>query len=268
MTRPLTNTVQYFFHSTEHGKTIFILENRFGVTGYCFWFKLLEMLGNTENHFLDMNDELTLETLQAKARIDDPITTCSLLDLLSKLQAIDPELWEHKIVWSQNFVNGLEPVYKNRRRELPKKPVITSRKDITTSKKPSKEGITTSNNPTRYIGSKGSKEYCQTSDEVRLSSLLFDAILKRKPDFKKPNIQSWAKEMDLMLRVDKRDVDKIKLVIDWCQQDSFWQNNILSVSKLRKQFDRLELETLKLRNKNNGNNGGREISGEFEPYIP
>lgn len=84
--------------------------------------------------------------------------------------------------------------------------------------------------------------FCQTSDEVRLSELLFSLILERKPDFKTPNSQLWAKHVDRMIRLDKRLPEQIEAVIHWCQKDDFWQNNILSTEKLRKQFDQLELK--------------------------
>ena len=87
------------------------------------------------------------------------------------------------------------------------------------------------------------KEYIKTflsnSDEIRLADLLLEKIVSRSPNFKKPNIQAWAKDIDLMIRIDKRDVSEIGQVIEWCQQDQFWQSNILSTSKLRKQYDQL-----------------------------
>jgi len=45
-----------------------------------------------------------------------------------------------------------------------------------------------------------------------------------------------------MIRIDKRDVSEIGQVIEWCQQDQFWQSNILSTSKLRKQYDQLVIK--------------------------
>jgi hypothetical protein len=75
-----------------------------------------------------------------------------------------------------------------------------------------------------------------------ISELLLNEIIKRKPDFKRPDLDKWATEIDLMVRIDKRDIEEIKKVILWCQKDTFWQNNILSTSKLRKQFDQLSLK--------------------------
>lgn len=87
--------------------------------------------------------------------------------------------------------------------------------------------------------------HSRNSDELRLSQFLLDLILERRDSFKKPNLTSWAKQIDLMIRVDKRGPDEIERVISWCQQDDFWQDNILSTSKLRKQFDQLSMKMLK-----------------------
>jgi len=86
-----------------------------------------------------------------------------------------------------------------------------------------------------------SKLFSENSNEFRLANFLLNHIRKHKPDFKKPNLQTWAKSADLILRVDKRNIDTVKAVIVWTHNDEFWMCNILSMSKLRKQFDTLEM---------------------------
>lgn len=86
------------------------------------------------------------------------------------------------------------------------------------------------------------KTFLSDSIEVRLAALLFEKILSRNPNHKKPNIQSWAKDINLMIRIDKRTPEDIRRVIEWCQNHTFWQSNILSTEKLRKQFDQLFLK--------------------------
>jgi biopolymer transport protein ExbD len=81
--------------------------------------------------------------------------------------------------------------------------------------------------------------FVDTSDEVRLAEYLHQKILNNNPKTRKPNIQVWAKQVDLMLRVDKRTPEDIQAVIDWCQEDDFWKVNILSTKKLREKFDQL-----------------------------
>ena len=90
-----------------------------------------------------------------------------------------------------------------------------------------------------------SKNNSPNSKEFRLAKLLLDLILERKPDYKKPNLQQWSIHTDRMLRLDDRNFAQVEAVIRWCQSDDFWQNNILSTEKLRKHFDKLEMQKSK-----------------------
>jgi hypothetical protein len=149
MGRNLSNTADYFPHMAKSGKTLAILEGRWQAAGYTFWFKLLETLTSTENHFINCEDPSTWEYLLASTYLDEK-TAVEILDVLSRLGNIDCELWtENKIIWCQNLVNNLSELYRNRRRELPKKPISTPNNAITTSKKgisTPKNGITTCRN--------------------------------------------------------------------------------------------------------------------------
>lgn len=87
--------------------------------------------------------------------------------------------------------------------------------------------------------SKKNKDYSPDSSEFQLSDLLLSYIYERNKNFKEPNMQEWSLCIDRMIRLDKRDPTQIERVIVWCQQDEFWQNNILSTDKLRKQYDKL-----------------------------
>jgi phage replication O-like protein O len=92
-------------------------------------------------------------------------------------------------------------------------------------------------------------------EHLELAQNLLDKILKNNPNYRKPKtLDSWANTFRLMVENDCRSPDAIKDVIDWCQKDSFWKTNILSVDSLRKQFDRLWLQMKE------GNNGSRYSS--------
>ena len=54
--------------------------------------------------------------------------------------------------------------------------------------------------------------------------------------------QRWAKDIDLMLRIDKLDPDDVARTIQWCQQDNFWKSNILSGKKLREKYQQLRIK--------------------------
>lgn len=92
--------------------------------------------------------------------------------------------------------------------------------------------------------------YVEDSPELRLATLLLEEIKKNKANFKEPNLQTWARDIDLMLRRDKRSAEAIERVIRWAQSDhgdgmgrwKGWASNILSAGTLREKFDQLELK--------------------------
>ena len=65
-------------------------------------------------------------------------------------------------------------------------------------------------------GKKG-KKYLAGSVERRLSELLFELIVQRKPDFRPPEPDRWATQIDRMLTRDGRSAERIEAVIRWCQ---------------------------------------------------
>lgn len=110
-----------------------------------------------------------------------------------------------------------------------------------------REGKQPTDTPTNHqqtTTKKKIKEYYYGEDsiEFQIAHFLLQEIRKNKPDFKEPNLRSWAKEIHLMIHRDNRKPDRINQVISWCQRNSFWSKNILSTGNLRKNFDRLEME--------------------------
>jgi hypothetical protein len=63
------NTIDYFPHFVNHGKTLFIIESKFGNDGYAAWFKILEMLGKSDNHFIDCRKDEDWEYMSAKIKL-------------------------------------------------------------------------------------------------------------------------------------------------------------------------------------------------------
>jgi hypothetical protein len=73
----------------------------------------------------------------------------------------------------------------------------------------------------------------------RLATLLLTFILKLNPKAKKPNLDTWANDIDKLIRLDGRSEEEIEKVIRWSLSDDFWCKNILSGRKLREKFDQL-----------------------------
>ena len=77
---------------------------------------------------------------------------------------------------------------------------------------------------------------------LKLAELLYKQIKNNLPNYKEPELEKWANEFRLMMERDKRDGEEIQDLIIKTQNDNFWKKNILSPSKLRKQYDRLVME--------------------------
>ena len=89
--------------------------------------------------------------------------------------------------------------------------------------------------------------YSTDTSQYQLAELLLLKILEHLPGYKKPDLHKWAKSMDSILRLDRRPPEEVKAVIIFAQGDPFWQPNILSVDKLRKHYDRLNLKRIQQR---------------------
>jgi phage replication O-like protein O len=100
-------------------------------------------------------------------------------------------------------------------------------------------------------------------DSLRLSGLMANLILQHTPDYrelkngtKEKTIERWAKDIDLMIRIDQRKADDIEKIIIFAHTDSFWFKNVLSGATLRKQFDKLGMNIKQSGRKKNEKHSG------------
>lgn len=116
-------------------------------------------------------------------------------------------------------------------------PIPDTKTDTETDKKKNKKK--------EPVGSDTGGGAASSQHALRLSSLLFEKISENDPRFKKPNLDTWAQEIDRMIRIDKRTPEEIEALICFATSDEFWQTNVLSPQKLRKQASRLFLQMRK-----------------------
>lgn len=89
-----------------------------------------------------------------------------------------------------------------------------------------------------------SKSLTLSSSSTRVADYLLMKILSVNPDFKKPSLNTWAKDIDKAIRLDNRTENQLIGAIDWIYtaEGSFWQSNILSGKKLREKFDTMQAQ--------------------------
>ena len=102
------------------------------------------------------------------------------------------------------------------------------------------EGSNTSTSNTISSTSRSKLKF--ETHHLKLAELLYKQIQNNLPNAKEPELDKWANEFRLMMERDKRDGEEIQDLIIKTQNDNFWKKNILSPSKLRKQYDRLVME--------------------------
>ena len=78
-----------------------------------------------------------------------------------------------------------------------------------------------------------------TADDLKAARWIFDKALTVNASLSDPNWVEWANTIRLMRMQDKRSHYEICELFKWANEDSFWQNNILSPTSLRKQWDKL-----------------------------
>jgi len=84
--------------------------------------------------------------------------------------------------------------------------------------------------------------YVEDSSPFKMAVFFYSKIKEWTDKVQEPNYQLWADECRKILELDKRDKEQVKTIIEWATSHHFWQKNILSPGKLRKQFERLGVE--------------------------
>ena len=113
MSRPNRATVDYFPLDCQFSDSIRAIEDIYGNDGFIVWVKLLQKLGRSENHIIDIRTNIAWKLFYSLFKIEET-KVLNILDTLSELECIDPLLWKSKVIYSKNFVNRLEIVYKKR----------------------------------------------------------------------------------------------------------------------------------------------------------
>lgn len=116
MARQQRNDVDYFPHFVAHGRKMFIIRSKYGITGYAIWFLILEELGKANYHYLDLKEDEDWMYLCAQFGTDEQIVLEIIEDLV-KLEAFDKELWDQKILFNQSFIDNIKDAYKKRSNE-------------------------------------------------------------------------------------------------------------------------------------------------------
>lgn len=289
MARPEKKTVDYFPHIIKNGKTITILENKFGNDGYAFWFKLLEILGSTAEHVYKYKTPAEKEFLHARTLVNEK-KAIEILDLLADLGAIDKELWRENIIWSDNFVKNIEDVYERRKVNVPQKPSPNgvndnenSQSKVKDSKLKNSKVKDSKEKSSDQESEDSSPKFDEDSAPYQLALKLRDRITgwhdpvpSQVPDSNPKNMDKWSKDMDRLMRLgpvggdEGPSKEQVEYIIHWIYDiDDFWRDTIMSPSGIRSNLSKITAQIRKYRRKKEGRDkfNGKSESEYLEDLI-
>ena len=109
----------------------------------------------------------------------------------------------------------------------------TDNQRVTTNKNDKKEKNVITTTPAKPKYEENDLDFAQKA---------FEEILKHAPDFKRPNLNSWAEIVRKMRELDNRSLDEMATAWVWIRNDHFWSTNILSMAKFREKYDQIKLK--------------------------
>jgi hypothetical protein len=283
MARPQKEGMDYFPHDVDavNDEKIEILRMLHGNDGYVFYFVMLERIYRTKDFELNVSDAETKEEmfqiLSRKMMLSSE-EFYKILTTAFKYKCFDKSLYDKEgIITSSGIKKRASTVTSKRaamkgRYEQKKNDNEVSdaeTKEETMEETPQvKESKGKKRKGKKRKGEKD-KDFLSDSNEYRLSSYLFNFIKRNNGKAKEPNFQSWCKTFDLILRVDGREIEEIKKIIKWTQEDEFWCKNVLSPTSLKKHYDKFVLEIKKpvLPKKGKPSNDDNLAKRDFDPNL-
>lgn len=122
-----------------------------------------------------------------------------------------------------------------------------SNQQVTSKQPASNQQVTTNNNGNNgnngekdnSVTQKRDKKFNFNQDHMSFAEAMLERIKLIAPQSKKPNLDGWANTIRLLCENDNVEINHAWNVFKWANSDSFWQTNILSADKFRKQFAQL-----------------------------
>ena len=216
------------------------------------WFKLLTLAGKCNNDgVLMLNDKIPYTEEMLATIFRRPLNTVRLaLDTFENFgmivtlhNAITIPNWEkHQQIETFDKIKeqnkARQKAYRERQKMLLEEN-STKKDNVTLSVTESNVTVTQQNK--NKIENKNNKFKYICPESIELCELLINYCKRDNPNFSKTTdqINKWTNSIGAIHFLDNYSWEDIKVVIDFAKNDGFWNSNILSGDKLRKQMDQL-----------------------------
>jgi len=118
MARPEKHTADYFPFYVKDGKTLFILESKYGCKGTGFFTNVLRFLCDNPDHHYSIKEESDRLFFFSKTRCDEE-SGMDMLNIMAKTGKILSSWWvSSAVIYSPDLINSLKDAYRSRRNTL------------------------------------------------------------------------------------------------------------------------------------------------------
>lgn len=238
----MAKDVLYFSHDSNAHRDPKIIAMRavYGAEGYGWFWMLIEMMRESDGYKLEMQSKYAFHAYALQLQCDSNAFASFVHDCINEFNLF---LSDGDYFWSESLLRRMQ--IKDEKSEKAKRSAEARWKKSSRNANASENNANASKidayKESKGKVSKGNKEYPEHT--VELTNFLIERMKMNNPNAKIPeNLSRWHDDMEKLERIDKYDYLQIRSVIDWCQNDSFWKSNILSVPKLREKIGTLVMQ--------------------------
>ncbi|MBW6486023.1 MAG: hypothetical protein K0B01_07760 [Syntrophobacterales bacterium] len=113
------HTVDYFPFYVKDGRTLFILESKYGCKGTGFFTNMMRFLCQTPDHHFSLADDADRIYFFSKTKCDDEDAGAAMLDLMAKTGKIYAPLWvSYRVIVSPDLLGSLKEAYTKRKNAI------------------------------------------------------------------------------------------------------------------------------------------------------
>ena len=233
--------MKWFKHDTTalHDAKIEKLIMKYGIQGYGLYFACVEIIaGNLSNENITFELEHDAEILAYKFKLD----TLLVEEMMKYMCSLGLFETKNNKIYCYKLASRIDSSLIKNADLLKIKQQIQedSRKVKKLQEKPSQIRL----DQNRIDKIRKEKNSNKNKKYIPLAELLYKEHLKHDDKYlygkqKEKTFNRWADDIRKIVEIDSRKYEEIKKIIKWIKNDEFWFKNIMSGSKLRKQFDRL-----------------------------
>jgi hypothetical protein len=105
--------VEYILHEVNQPLIVKLIYKRFGHVGCSIFYRLIEHLGSARYHYIIINSQDDLDLLLLELGIEEQFFM-EIMRFLVKRKYLDEELFKKGVIFSDEFVRSVNPVYTHR----------------------------------------------------------------------------------------------------------------------------------------------------------